>query len=521
MARPKNGCFSGHLDLSVLHVDWPLTASEETMSYFARLRGRDSRRRPSPARYVVEALEGRTLLSGTAAASPAPITSVTVLKSEFSTAVTGAKIIFTASVENASNDAPIGSGKVEFVVQSPKKIVLGDVKLDKQGQASILTSALTQIGNYTVEAQFTPSSPDVSRSAGPALVNVIPVPLNVPTVTTIQSGASSAEVGQFVPLVATVKDAGTGAQVNAGLVEPVTGTVEFLTDSPDPVVVGEVALSKTGRASVSTDMLRNIGPYQIEAKFFPAFTYFTGSTSAPTGVTITPTTVNAPTVTSLQAVANSVESGESIALNATVQYPNSSLPDGIVKFVTVSPHPVVLGEVNASAFGQQISFTTAALEKPGTYQIEAQYLPSSNRFAESISPPVTVTVTPLTAASFRVTPVVRHGHLGKPMSFIVTALNAEKQPLRNYAGTVVFSSPTDSWTIFPAAVYIALNTAPPPANSPILATFTPQSYTFSPEDHGSKTFVGAVTFGKGGAETLTVTQANNPKVFGRTTFAIG
>ena len=29
------------------------------------------------------------------------------------------------------------------------------------------------------------------------------------------------------------------------------------------------------------------------------------------------------------------------------------------------------------------------------------------------------------------------------------------------------------------------------------------------------------TFGKGGAEKLQVTQANNAKVFGRTTFAIG
>src|SRR5262249_38663469 len=34
------------------------------------------------------------------------------------------------------------------------------------------------------------------------------------------------------------------------------------------------------------------------------------------------------------------------------------------------------------------------------------------------------------------------------------------------------------------------------------------------------TFMGAVTFGKAGAETLQVTQADDPKVRGRTTFAI-
>ena len=117
--------------------------------------------------------------------------------------------------------------------------------------------------------------------------------------------------------------------------------------------------------------------------------------------------------------------------------------------------------------------------------------------------------------------MVRHGHLGKPLSFTVTALNAQKQPLTNYTGTVVFTSPTDSWTIFPTAVYASLELPPPPPQSTGLATFNPQSYTFTPADHGSHTFVGAVTFGKGGAETLQVTQANNPKVFGKTTFSIG
>ena len=33
-------------------------------------------------------------------------------------------------------------------------------------------------------------------------------------------------------------------------------------------------------------------------------------------------------------------------------------------------------------------------------------------------------------------------------------------------------------------------------------------------------FVGGVTFNKGGAEILKVTQANNAKVFGKATFAI-
>ena len=88
-------------------------------------------------------------------------------------------------------------------------------------------------------------------------------------------------------------------------------------------------------------------------------------------------------------------------------------------------------------------------KRSAIYQIQAKYLPNTNRFAESFSAPITVAVTPLTAASFRVTPVVSHGKLNKPVSFAVTALNTQGQPLTNYTGTVVFSSPTDSLTILP------------------------------------------------------------------------
>ena len=47
------------------------------------------------------------------------------------------------------------------------------------------------------------------------------------------------------------------------------------------------------------------------------------------------------------------------------------------------------------------------------------------------------------------------------------------------------------------------------------------SYTFTPADHGTHTFPAQVEFEKGGAETLKVVQATNPKVSGITTFSIG
>ena len=460
------------------------------------------------------------MLSGTGG-SPAAISSMTVLKSSLDTAVTGAKVVFTATVENAATDVPITSGKVNFVVESPTKITLGKVSVNKQGLAGIATTNLTSVGTYRVEAQYSPTNSNISASvASPVKVKVIPVPLNVPTVTTLTSGVPLVETGQSVSLVATVKDAGTGAQIDAGLVEPMTGSVAFLTDSPNPIVLGEANL-KDGQAAISTTMLKNIGPYQIIAEFLPANNYYAVSKSAPTTVTITPATVGAPTVTTMEAVPSTIETGEPIVFNATVQNTDSGLADGVVEFVTVARHPQVLGAVNVTTFGTQVSFGSFELQKVGTYQIEAKYLPNTNRYAASTSAPITVAVTPLTAASFRITPQRGHGHLGGPLTFAVTALSAQNQPVENYTGTVALASPTDSWTIFPASVYRSLNTAPPSLLSPGLATFDPQSYTFTAADHGTHTFVGGVTFGKAGAESLKVTQANNPKVSGKFTFAIG
>ena len=79
--------------------------------------------------------------------------------------------------------------------------------------------------------------------AAPVSVKVIPLPRHVPTAITVESGAPIAETGQFVPLVAAVKDAGTGNQVDAGKVATIAGTIEFLTDSPHPIILGKVPLN--------------------------------------------------------------------------------------------------------------------------------------------------------------------------------------------------------------------------------------------------------------------------------------
>jgi hypothetical protein len=521
--RARSGRFPGHSGLCVDHVARPVTADEEGMPYFARFLGRDSHRRRALARHQVEALEGRTMLSTTAAslaAADVHISSKTALQTSLTTAITGTKVTFTASVDDAATDVPISSGKVSFEVEGPKKVDLSSVTVTKQGLAGVTTNQLTTTGEYRIKAAYTPTNSKISASAAaPVDVKVIPQPVEVPTTTTLISAATMAETGQPVPLKATVADAGTGDQIDAGTIEKITGKVEFFSDSPDPFLLGTVKLTKKDTASLPTKMLKNAGPYQIHAVYVPGNKDFTTSTSAPIPVTITPATVNAPTVTSIQAIPSTIETGEGLTLTATVQNANSSLPDGVVEFTTVGRHPVVLNTVPLSNFGEQVGIATSVLQKVGFHEVQAKYLPNTNRFAKSLSAPVTIAITPLTAVAFRVTPVIRHGQLNKPLSFEVTALNDHHQPLTNYTGTVLFTSPTDSSTIFPPAFYTNLHiSASPPATG--LAVFPLQSYTFTAADQGSHTFVGGVTFGKAGAENIQVTQASNPEVQGKATFSI-
>jgi Bacterial Ig-like domain (group 3) len=510
-----------------LHIDFLLKADEGLMPYLARPSSRESRRRAVAVRYapaVLEALEERTMLSGTGASlamSDAMIASKTTMIDSTSTAVTGALVAFTATVENARTGAPITSGKFSFVVESPKKTVLQDVTVNSLGQATIGTKDLTDIANYKIVAQYIPTNSAISAStSAPLTIKVIPVPLNVPTAISLSSIGHTAEVGQYVPLVANVADAGTGTQVDAGLIEPITGKVAFLTDSPNPIVLGEVTVNKDGQATLPTNMLKNLGTYQIIAEFLPFNNYYAQSTSAPISLTILPQTVDAPTVTTLQTSTGLIETGEPLQFTASVQNANSSLSGGVVELVTVSKHPQVLTEAPVGTFGTPLYFSSFKLQKPGNYEVEAEYIPNSNRFAQSTSAPVTVTITPLLAAKLRVTPLVRHGHLGEPIGFTVTAVNAAHEPLTDYTGTVLLTSPTDSWTVFSKAVYIAAKTPPPSDLSPTLARFSISSYTFTPADMGSHTFYAAVIFEKGGAETVRATQANDPKVFGTGTFSI-
>jgi len=242
-----------------------------------------------------------------------------------------------------------------------------------------------------------------------------------------------------------------------------------------------------------------------------------GETAAPVGSS----QVQVPTMTVLQASTNAAESAQDVTLVAIVQNANKKIPvnAGKVKFVLDSPTHSVLAQIRINKSGEA-GLTTAKLIKTGTYQIEADYVPPSSRFATSKSAPVIITVSPLSATGFRVTPEIRHGHLNEPLTFTVTALSGRNELDTDYTGTVDLSSPTDSWTVFPKGVYESLAIQAPSPQTTGLASFTNKEYTFTPADDGSHTFVGGVTFQKGGAEVVKVTQANDKKVHGEATISI-
>ncbi len=237
-------------------------------------------------------------------------------------------------------------------------------------------------------------------------------------------------------------------------------------------------------------------------------------------------------MTVLQASKEIAVASESLTFTASVQNANRNVPitSGRVKFVVDSPTHIVLGKVNLNKNGEA-GITTDKLTKVGTYLIEADYIPGSSRMAKSVSALESVVVNPLTATSFLVMPGAKHGHLGQPLSFTVTALDAQRQPVTNYTGTVTFSSPTDSVTILPRGLLVSLNKSaegegidnflPLLPQTTGLASFPVQQYTFTPADRGTHNFDGGITFGKAGAEVLRVTQSNDAKVFGKTTFSIG
>jgi hypothetical protein len=228
-----------------------------------------------------------------------------------------------------------------------------------------------------------------------------------------------------------------------------------------------------------------------------------------------------PTETLLQSSTDTAGPKQAVSFIATVKNADTGKPvsGGRVEFFLQAPKPRLLGKVNLNRKGVA-ALTTTKITHLGPNVVVADFIPATHRPAGSESAPATITINPLAVTSFLVVPAQPFGHAGEAMTFTVTALDEARQPVTDYTGTVLVTSPTDSTTIFPPRTYVALRVPPPPAVAIGLATFQNQVYTFTPADHGTHTFVNGVTFNKGGAETVKVQQKNNSTIRGIGRFAI-
>jgi hypothetical protein len=217
----------------------------------------------------------------------------------------------------------------------------------------------------------------------------------------------------------------------------------------------------------------------------------------PTSAEVTNLAAQQATTTVLQASTKATASGPRVSLVATVRAPGpfGVVTAGSVRFSIASPSPEHLGRSPLNRLGRA-NLTTSRLNVGGTYAVQAQFIPSVRGYTSSFAQ-LTLSVTPPVVTSFRITARHYFGAPGTPLTFTVTALDVQKQPVTNYTGTIDLFSPTDH-----------------------AAKLSPRVYTFTTADQGAHTFVDGITFHKGGAEILKVDQKSNTKIDGRATFGI-
>jgi Bacterial Ig-like domain (group 3) len=235
----------------------------------------------------------------------------------------------------------------------------------------------------------------------------------------------------------------------------------------------------------------------------------------------TATASKVATTTTLQVSQTTAERGQFVPLTATVENAKTGAPvaDGVVRFILQGPGHETLGTTRLNKKGQT-SLNKGALTRLGQAQIQAMYIPSTTHFATSQSAPEGVTVVPAAVTSFKITSERYRSHNGKPISFTVTALGPNHKPDTNFTGTIEISSPTDNQPVYPPHFYVSLGISAPAPIATGLASIPNAVYTFTPADHGSHTFNSGITFNKGGAEVLMVTQTNNNLIIGKATYGV-
>jgi hypothetical protein len=168
---------------------------------------------------------------------------------------------------------------------------------------------------------------------------------------------------------------------------------------------------------------------------------------------------------------------------------------GYVEFSLLAPTAQRLGTSRLNRLGHA-TIKTSKLGRSGSYEVQAEFIPVVRGYARSTAQ-LSVTTGPAAVTSFRVSAPHFFGAPGTPLTITVTALDAQRQRVPSYTGSIALVSPTDR-----------------------AATIVPRVYTFTTADQGAHTFVNGLTFHKGGAEVFKVHQVSNTRIRGGATFGI-
>jgi sugar lactone lactonase YvrE len=205
--------------------------------------------------------------------------------------------------------------------------------------------------------------------------------------TTFVASSSSAMVGQTIGVVATVTD-------TAGVTP--TGTVNFLYGTTVLASATLVAGSAPGTATASATIpSMAAGTYSVTA-MYAGGSAVAASTSAAQNLTFTPAT----TTTIVTPSALNITVGQNETLTATISGFASPAMTGTVSFFDGTT-PIGSGTVTSTSTGGTATLALGTTVPVGTHQFIATYNADAN-YAVSTSQPITVIVSPASAAATRV-----------------------------------------------------------------------------------------------------------------------
>jgi streptogramin lyase len=292
--------------------------------------------------------------------APAAATTTT-LQASTATAVFGQHVLLTVTV---SSQAGVPTGLVTFL---DGKTVLGTAAVNANGQA-FLTVALG-IGNHALTASFVSFANFTGSISTASSVTVT----RAPTFVGLGASANPVLTGQAVTFTATVLALAPGAGMP-------TGTVTF---KDGGVILGTVAVGAGGKATLPTSVT-TAGSHAITA-VYNGDTSFLGSALA-IKEQVNPSTLKA-TTTSLQASANPIVVGQTVAFTATVRDPaGTGTPTGTVTFfvnnVAVATMPL---DASGKATLLDFFFVPGPLTIKAVYSGDANFAASSQLLTEQVN----------------------------------------------------------------------------------------------------------------------------------------